>query len=230
MATDVADRGRKELGKGEPVSQARQAGRRPFAARRLVHYQAQLRSLEQFQQNFAAAGQDPAAHATARTPRRLVVFVDDLDRCLPEKAIQVLEALKLFLDVEGCIFVLALDDEAIESAVRRRYQGEVKAREYLEKIIQLPFILPPIEAEPMRELRRSRWRRPCPTRAAPRSLPSGLTPNPRQVKRTLNIFLLLSRLVAAPAGAAGDASRRCGWPRSWPSSTPIPTCYDLLRS
>jgi formylglycine-generating enzyme required for sulfatase activity len=124
----------------------------------------------------------------------LVIFVDDLDRCLPEKAIQVLEALKLFLDVPGCIFVLALDSEAIESAIRRRYQGEVKAREYLEKIVQVPFVLPPIEAEPMRTYVQSL----APALPDPRCaevFAVGLGANPRQVKRILNIFLLLSRLV-----------------------------------
>ena len=61
--------------------------------------------------------------------------------------------------------------EAIEAAVRTRYQGEVKAREYLEKIIQLPFILPPIEEAPMRQLRALAGAGRCPIRAAPRSSP-----------------------------------------------------------
>jgi formylglycine-generating enzyme required for sulfatase activity len=134
-------------------------------------------------------------------PRRLVVFVDDLDRCLPEKAIQVLEAIKLFLDVPGCLFVLGLDPEAVEAAVRARYRGEVKAREYLEKIIQLPFILPPIEDEAMRAYVTSL----APALRDPRCaevFAQGLTPSPRQVKRTLNIFLLLSRLVERWAALA----------------------------
>ena len=61
----------------------------------------------------------------------------------------MLEALKLFLDVEGWVFVLALDPEAVESAIRRRYQGEVKARNTWRSL-QVPFVLPPIEADPMR--------------------------------------------------------------------------------
>ena len=159
-----------------------------------------------------------------------MVFVDDLDRCLPDKAIQVLEALKLFLDVEGCIFVLGLDPEAIEDAVRTRYQGEVKARQYLEKIIQLPFILPPIEDEPMREYVKSL----APALPDPRCeevFAQGLTPNPRQVKRTLNIFLLLSRLVekreALPetitAGAPGqDGGHPARPPRPLRPAAPAP--------
>ncbi len=191
MATDVLQEARKEFGKGASVSQV---GKLADAFRRqdIVHYQAQLRSLEQFQENFALLVKT-LLQSEDQTPSRLVVFVDDLDRCLPESAIPVLEALKLFLDVEGCVFVLAMDREAIESAIRRRYQGEIKAREYLEKIVQVPFILPPIESEAMRSYVQSL----APSLPDPRCtevFAVGLGSNPRQVKRILNVFLLLSWL------------------------------------
>jgi len=114
----------------------------------------------------------------------------------------VLEAIKLFLDVPGCIFVLGLDPEAIERAVRTRYRGEVKAREYLEKIVQLPFILPPIEDEAMLAYVES-LAPTLPDARCAEVFAQGLRPNPRQVKRTLNIFLLLSRLVEKRAALAG---------------------------
>jgi len=193
MARDALAEARKEFGKGAPVSKAGELAQ-AFRRQELVHYQAQLRSLEQFQHNFRALV-TVLLRREGEEARRLVVFVDDLDRCLPEKAMSVLEALKLFLDVEGCIFVLALDDEAIERAVRVRYKGEVKAREYLEKIIQLPFILPPIEDEAMHAYVESLAPHLPDARCA-QVFAVGLPSNPRQVKRTLNMFLLLSRLVA----------------------------------
>jgi formylglycine-generating enzyme required for sulfatase activity len=153
------------------------------------HRLEKLTSMEQFEATFRRALQEILG-----AEGRLVVFVDDLDRCIPEKAIQVLEAIKLFLDVPGCMFVLGLDAEAIEAAVRARYKGEVKAREYLEKIVQLPFILPPIEDEAMLSYVQSL----APALPDPRCaevFAQGLKLNPRQVKRTLNIYLLLSRLV-----------------------------------
>ncbi len=52
----------------------------------------------------------------------LLFLVDDLDRCLPEKAVKMLESIKLFLDVEGCAFVLALDDEVVERGIAHRYR------------------------------------------------------------------------------------------------------------
>src|SRR5262249_20371357 len=54
--------------------------------------------------------------------RPLVVIIDDVDRCLPEKAIQVLESIKLFLDVEGCVFLLAVDRDIVEKAITVKYK------------------------------------------------------------------------------------------------------------
>lgn len=81
-----------------------------------------------------------------------VVLVDDLDRCLPEKAVAVLELIKTVFNVESFAFVLALDDEVIERGIGHRYReyalGNKKPEmpitgfEYLEKIVHLPFRLP----------------------------------------------------------------------------------------
>ena len=81
-----------------------------------------------------------------------VVFVDDLDRCLPEKAVQVLELIKTLFSVESFAFVLALDDEVIERGIGHRYKEyklqdkkpemPITGFEYLEKIVHLPFRLP----------------------------------------------------------------------------------------
>lgn len=80
---------------------------------------------------------------------RLVVLVDDLDRCLPETAIGTLEAIRLFLFVPRAAFVIAADEGMIEYAVRQHFPdlpvaaGPASyARNYLEKLIQVPFRLP----------------------------------------------------------------------------------------
>lgn len=82
---------------------------------------------------------------------RLVVVVDDLDRCLPETAIETLEAIRLFLFVPGSAFVIAADEGMIEYAVRSHFPDlplssgpSTYARNYLEKLIQVPFRLPPL--------------------------------------------------------------------------------------
>ncbi|MCX7062620.1 MAG: P-loop NTPase fold protein [Gammaproteobacteria bacterium] len=95
-----------------------------------------------------------------------VVLIDDLDRCLPEKAIQVLESVKLFLNVPGFAFVLAIDDEVVERGIAHRYQDYLQPRdtssavgappisgaEYLEKIVHLPVHLPRWTEDQAREL------------------------------------------------------------------------------
>lgn len=83
---------------------------------------------------------------------RFVVFVDDLDRCLPEKAVEVLEVIKTLLNVDTFAFVVALDDEVIERGIAHRYRDyrfegakpemPITGFEYLEKIVHLPFRLP----------------------------------------------------------------------------------------
>ena len=85
---------------------------------------------------------------------RLVVFIDDLDRCLPEKTIEILEVMKLFLDVPKCIFVIGVEKEVIEKGIEVRYKSKeqelpISGQDYIEKIIQIPFVLPPIREEDM---------------------------------------------------------------------------------
>jgi len=88
---------------------------------------------------------------------RLVVFIDDLDRCLPETAIATLEAIRLFLFTEKTAFVIGADEQMIEYSVKRHFPDFQKsglpdtyARSYLEKLIQVPFRIPalgPVETQ-----------------------------------------------------------------------------------
>ena len=80
---------------------------------------------------------------------RLAVLVDDLDRCMPETAIKTLEAIRLFLFVPKSAFVIAANEDMIEYAVRQHFPdmavatgSATYARNYLEKLIQVPFRLP----------------------------------------------------------------------------------------
>lgn len=83
---------------------------------------------------------------------KIVVFIDDLDRCLPEKAVELLEGLKVLLDIPGFVFVIGVAREVIERGIRVRYKGLYSVennkmpfleQDYLDKIIQFPFTLPP---------------------------------------------------------------------------------------
>jgi len=88
----------------------------------------------------------------------LVVLIDDLDRCLPERLIETLEAIKLFVSVPRTAFVIGADPRIVRHAISTRYfkrqleysgnAGEMRREEegfvqdYLEKLIQVPYQLP----------------------------------------------------------------------------------------
>jgi hypothetical protein len=81
-----------------------------------------------------------------KTTQRVVILIDDLDRCLPPAVMGTLEAIKLFLAVPKMVFVLAADQDLIHDAVSAHLSGtnrsQAFARRYLEKIVQLPISLP----------------------------------------------------------------------------------------
>jgi predicted KAP-like P-loop ATPase len=80
----------------------------------------------------------------------LVVLVDDLDRCLPDSIVSTLEAIKLFLSVPGTAFVIAADERIVRHAIAQRYPAQAYqeldlSQEYLDKLVQIPCILPPMD-------------------------------------------------------------------------------------
>lgn len=77
----------------------------------------------------------------------LVVFIDELDRCSPDTILEIFEAMRLFLFVEGTSFVIGADQRLIEYAIKSKYK-EVPGnnldigKEYLEKVVQYPINIP----------------------------------------------------------------------------------------
>ena len=188
-----------------------------------TYHRQQLASMEQFHDTF-----EEAIKLVLKDEGRLVVFVDDLDRCLPEKAVEVLEAVKLFLEVPRTVFVLGMDREVIERGIEARYaalfrtggegQPELRIRgsAYLEKIVQIPFHLPTLAVDDVEHyIQRLEQGLPGsmrlsePTRAV---LANGLSPNPRQVKRTLNIFRLLKEIALAREESERLPKGSVAWP------------------
>jgi hypothetical protein len=73
----------------------------------------------------------------------IVVFIDDLDRCSSDKVVETFETIKLFLNTPRCTFVIGADPKRIEEAVGDVYGVNHKTRrDYLEKIVHLPFQIP----------------------------------------------------------------------------------------
>jgi formylglycine-generating enzyme required for sulfatase activity len=207
----------------------------------------QLASMEQFEATF----KDALAEILG-PEGRLVVFVDDLDRCLPEKAIEVLEAIKLFLEVPGTAFVLGMDRAVIERGIEARY-GECFRREdneraefpisgasYLQKIVQIPFHLPPLAVDDVGTyIAALEEKLPGGARLSETTrevFAHGLLPNPRQTKRALNIFRLLKEIaetremeIAWPL-LAKTVLIQTQWPRLYADWRQYPTLVQTLEA
>ncbi len=165
-----------------------------------------VESIEQFLGAFAEA-----VEGLRRSGRELVVFVDDLDRCLPDAAIEVFESIKLYLDAPGCSFIVAVDRDMIRKGLAIRYaagepvpgRSAIDANEYIEKTIGVSFDVPHLSTEDVGELIASA-ELPLTLNAGHRELIAvGLGRNPRRVKRFLNLL----KVQIALTGRAVDIGR-----------------------
>jgi hypothetical protein len=198
--------------------------------------------------------------------RRIVVFIDDLDRCLPLNALTVLESMKLFFDLEDFVFVAGLDQQVIERAIELRYAdpreppaepprnrakadrsagqtaapkaGVITGRDYIKKIFQVPFGLPPVDRGELDDL----VSRLVEARGLYAAQKKDLTGrildhlnffsdeiNPREIKRLINAYTLQAKLMSLKlskrrAGAKVDLDTilalqviafRPDWERIW---------------
>jgi predicted KAP-like P-loop ATPase len=77
--------------------------------------------------------------------KKLIIIIDDLDRCSIENTLLILAIMKLFLEIENCICIAAVDFKRLQQAWKLKYQVENESdggREYLEKIFQIRIGLP----------------------------------------------------------------------------------------
>ncbi|WP_294518856.1 P-loop NTPase fold protein [uncultured Pseudoflavonifractor sp.] len=131
---------------------------------------------------------------------RVVIFVDDLDRLEPARAVELLEVLKLFLDCDKCVFLLAIDYAVVSQGIRQKYGeslGMDKGRSFFDKIIQVPFKMPVAHYDIEKFVRAAMEQMRLPVAdAAPyvALIRTSIGYNPRGIKRLLNAFLLLQRI------------------------------------
>jgi hypothetical protein len=72
---------------------------------------------------------------------KIVIFIDDLDRCSPEKALEVFESIKIFFDMPGFIFIIGLSQQALNRILQARFKkmgiSGITPEQYIRKIIQV---------------------------------------------------------------------------------------------
>jgi len=200
----------KALEAGGRMSAAQAEARVPRSA-----YHASFKALQEAFEDFAGPkGKE----------RRIVVFIDDLDRCLPGSALQVLESMKLFFDLEGFVFVVGLDRAVVEEVVASKFRsanngtsagengGESAIREarvlgenYIEKIFQVPYTLAPLAVGQLpaflgavyAEAELPKTQRDDFRNVVEPHLPSVIrdgSVNPREVKRYLNAYTIATKI------------------------------------
>jgi len=129
--------------------------------------------------------------------KRLAIFIDDLDRCLPEQAVEIFESIKLFLNSENCVFIIGMDKEQIRKAFELKSGAKegISGLLYVEKFVQLQFDLPrktPAEVEDfLLGLASSQLKK---SEKTIELISRFIEPNPRKIKRWINSVLFLERL------------------------------------
>ncbi|WP_405168607.1 P-loop NTPase fold protein [Paenibacillus sp. FSL H3-0286] len=101
--------------------------------------------IKEFQKNFSELLEETGI-------KRLVIFIDELDRCSPDTILETLEAIRLFLFTGNSIFIIGADERHISYAVKRKFdkiEGQQIdiGKEYLEKIIQYPIRIPRLNSK-----------------------------------------------------------------------------------
>ncbi|WP_427043195.1 hypothetical protein HUW86_09740 [Fusobacterium sp. SB021] len=80
-----------------------------------------------------------------RENKKIIVFIDDLDRCDDENIITLLSGLKLMFALKNIIFICGVDRKAVEESLKLKYQNEEKANMFLKKIFPQDYILDTIK-------------------------------------------------------------------------------------
>lgn len=83
--------------------------------------------------------------------RRLMIVIDELDRCRPTYAIETLERIKHLFDIEGLVFVISTDKRQLQASVRAVYGEHTDAQEYLRRFFDLEIQFPKISSRELFE-------------------------------------------------------------------------------
>lgn len=143
------------------------------------------------------------SEAAGRQGSRVVIFIDDLDRLQPMRAVELLEVLKLFVDCENCVFVLAIDTSVVFQGIREKYGRDIndeKAQSFFDKMIQLPFKMPVAYYKldgliiKLLDFLREDLVTPQERDEYIRLIRTTAEGNPRSIKRVVNSFLLTDKV------------------------------------
>lgn len=129
--------------------------------------------------------------------RRMVVLVDDLDRCRGESALMALEALRLFTGDAPCVFIAAMDYQALAHAASEHFgDSALLGRNYLEKLINFPYYLPAVRFESIHRAFSAKLDYLADDEAMWELIRNHMGGNPRRIRRFINAFNLSVAMLA----------------------------------
>ncbi len=147
---------------------------------------------------------------------KAVIFIDDLDRLQPSKAVELLEVLKVFLDCEKCVFVLAVDYSVVTQGIKQKFgEGvdEEKGKSFFDKIIQLPFKMPVAQydisnyiSDALKTMGFADDKKSVEQYVG--LVETSIGCNPRSIKRLFNTYRLLDFIAQESSYSANDGKRR----------------------
>ena len=143
----------------------------------------------------------------------LVIFIDDLDRCSPKTIANILESINLFLDLEGCFFVIGTDISVISNAIDYQYQGiaNFSGIDYIKKMIQLNFDLPMLKEDDIKKFMNSELKIDKKLEKYFDIIVKGLKSNQREIIRFLNSVNLMRILGKPLQGSRYDEELLIKW-------------------
>lgn len=127
---------------------------------------------------------------------RFVIFIDDLDRCAPQRALEVLESVKVLLGIKGIVYVLGLSPEIAGRCIDHKYRDVgIKGEDYIKKIVQIPFTLPEWREVDIKKYLSGLMEQLDPKyqdifRTHVALVAKGVQRNPREIKRFINSYII----------------------------------------
>jgi hypothetical protein len=120
--------------KASELAVAKKEARSPQPPNLLQLYQNRVEALKLLKQRLAECFGGPAP--------KVIIFVDELDRCRPDYAVNYLETVKHVFDTEGLVFILAVDLPHLECSAKALFGGDLDFNEYFRKFCHRVFELP----------------------------------------------------------------------------------------
>jgi hypothetical protein len=126
------------------MAQSKREGRQPKTPDFVTHYEQRVDALSKLKNalNAVFCGESPKA----------IIFVDELDRCRPDFAINYIETIKHVFDLHGLIFILAVDRGQLNCSARTLFGSELDVDEYMRKFVHRSFSLPEPDQKALGEL------------------------------------------------------------------------------